>query len=86
MSLPEGKNVDIVHAKKVGGYKLNLSFSDGSERLVDFEPFLQTSRNPMIRSYLDPKKFAHFTIEHGNLLWDDYGLCFPIADLYENRI
>ena len=40
----------------------------------------------MIRAYLDPEKFADFTLKYGNLMWDDYGLCFPIADLYENNI
>jgi hypothetical protein len=40
----------------------------------------------MIRAYLDPKRFANFKIEYGDLVWDDYGLCFPISDLYENRI
>lgn len=86
MRLSEGQAIDIIGARKVGTYKLDLSFSDGAERVVDFEPFLKASRNPMIRAYLDPEKFAHFTIEHGNLLWDDYGLCFPFADLYDNRI
>jgi len=40
----------------------------------------------MIRAYLDPKRFANIKIEYGDLVWDDYGLCFPISDLYENRI
>jgi hypothetical protein len=86
MRLSEGTAIDIVHAERVADYKLRLSFSDGIERVVDFEPFLHWSRNPMIRAYLDPQKFANFTLEYGNLIWDDYGLCFPIADLYENNI
>jgi hypothetical protein len=86
MRLSEGTAIDIVRAEQVTDYKLRLSFSDGVERMVDFEPFLRRSRNPMIRAYLDPQKFANFTLEYGNLIWDDYGLCFPIADLYENTI
>ena len=78
--------VDIVQAELLSGYKVRLCFSDGAERVIDFEPFLQRSRNPMIRDYLDPEKFAKFRIEAGDLIWDDYDLCFPIADLYENRI
>jgi len=84
--LAEGAIVDIVQVERVADYKLKLHFSDGFERVIDFEPFLRESRNPMIRAYLDPKQFANFRLEHGDLLWDDYGLCFPIADLYENRI
>jgi hypothetical protein len=86
MRLSEGTAIDIVHAEQVAAYKLRLSFSDGIERVVDFEPFLRRSRNPLIRVYLNPQKFANFTLEYGNLMWDDYGLCFPIADLYENNI
>jgi hypothetical protein len=86
MMLSEGAVIDIVRVEQVSDYKLKLSFSDGVERVIDFEPFLRRSRNPMIRAYLDPRKFADFRLEYGNLMWDDYGLCFPIADLYENNI
>jgi hypothetical protein len=86
MMLSEDAVIEIVRAEYVSGYRLKLSFSDGKERVIDFEPFLRKSRNPLIREYLDPKKFANFRLEYGDLIWDDYGLCFPIADLYENRI
>jgi hypothetical protein len=86
MRLAEGTVIDILQAARLADYKLKLSFSDGVERVIDFEPFLRRSSNPMIRAYLDQRKFANFRLEHGNLIWDDYGLCFPIADLYENNI
>jgi hypothetical protein len=25
-------------------------------------------------------------LEHGDLVWGDFDLCFPIMDLYENQI
>ena len=84
--LPDDAVVDIVEAEQVSDYELRLSFSDGTQQVVDFEPFLRASRNPMIRGYLEPNRFANFRVEYGELVWDDYGLCFPIADLYENRI
>ena len=86
MTLAEGTAIDVVRVERGSGYKLRLSFSDGVERVIDFEPFLRRSRNPMIRAYLDPRKFANFRLAYGNLMWDDYDLCFPIADLYENNI
>src|SRR5438132_1343607 len=82
VTLPTDAVIDIVGAEQVSGYKLTLSFSDGTQRVVDFEPFLRSSRNPMIRAYLEPNRFANFRVEYGDLIWDDYGLCFPIADLY----
>jgi hypothetical protein len=86
MRLSEGAEIDIVRVEQVSDYELKLSFSDGGERVIDFEPFLRSSRNPLICAYLDPGKFADFTREYGNLMWDDYGLCFPIVDLYENTV
>jgi len=78
--------LNVVDAEYAGGYKLNLRFSDGKEHEVDFEPFLSESLNPMIRAYLQPDLFKRFTIEYGDLNWNDYDLCFPVADLYEGRI
>ena len=86
MILADDAVIDIVAADQVSDYELRLTFSDDTERVVDFEPFLRNSRNPMIREYLDPSKFANFRVEYGDLVWDDYGLCFPTADLYEDKI
>ena len=85
VALTDG-GVAIVGVERVSEYELRLRFSDGVERVIDFEPFLQGSGNPLIRAYLNQKKLGNFRLEHGDLLWDDYGLCFPIADLYEGRI
>ena len=86
MRLAEGAVIDIVRVEQMSDYELKLSFSDGVERVIDFAPFLRSSRNPLIHAFLDPHKFADFTLEYGNLMWADYGLCFPIANLYENTI
>lgn len=69
-----------------GDYCLHLSFNDGAEREVDFLPFLSTTRHPALRTFLDPVRFASYRLEYGELLWGDYELCFPIADLYDNRL
>ncbi len=86
MRLAEGMEIAIEAAEYVEGYKLNLWFSDGTERIVDLEDFLSKSSNPMIKKYLDKEEFKGFTIEYGDLFWNDYDLCFPIADLYEGSI
>ncbi len=84
--LAENVVLEIKIAEYVEGYKLRLLFSDNKERIVDFEPFLQTSLNSMIQKYLNLDHFKNFTVKHGDLFWNDYDLCFPIADLYEGRI
>jgi hypothetical protein len=86
MSLLKGAIINIQSAERIADYKLRLTFSDGAERTIDFEPFLRASSNPQIRAYLDAVRFASFRIEDGDLIWDDYGLCFPIADLYEDKV
>jgi hypothetical protein len=82
----ENAIVDIKMAEYIGGYKLHLLFTDNMEREVDFESFLSSSSNPMIRKYLNPDDFRKFTVEYGDLIWNDYDLCFPIADLYEGSV
>jgi hypothetical protein len=59
---------------------------DGTQRVVDFGPFLRQLRHPLIQAYLAPAAFARFAVKDGDLVWDDYDLCFPIADLYEGRV
>lgn len=86
MILSENSIVDIKKAEYLGGYRLRLIFTDNMEQMIDFAPFLSSSTNPMIKKYLNPDEFKKFTIEYGDLIWNDYDLCFPIADLYEGRI
>jgi hypothetical protein len=84
--LPEKAVIEIVSVVYVNGYKLEITFNDDHVQVVDFEPFLRGSLNPLIRKYLDPVQFQQFTVENGDLQWNDFDLCFPIADLYENRL
>jgi hypothetical protein len=86
MTLPDNAVIFVDRAEHAGDFKLHLFFNDGTDRVVDFGPFLHNSRNPLIRAYLDPARFARFRIESGDLLWGDYDLCFPIADLYDGRV
>ncbi len=78
--------IDVIDARFVEPYRVAITFSDSLAQTVDFGPFLQNSLNPHIRKYLDLSLFADFTVEHGDLHWHGYELCFPIADLYEDRI
>lgn len=86
MMLAKNAVINITLVEYVEDYKLHLVFSDNEERIVDFEPFLQKSSNPMIRKYLELENFKHFTVKYGDLFWNDYDLCFPIANLYDGRI
>ena len=52
--------LDLKEAQYYKGYQLRLQFSDRTERLVDFEPFLRRSKHPQIQSYLNPDQFKQF--------------------------
>ena len=80
------KPIAIIEARALSDYRLALQFDDGHVQEVDFMPFLSASHHPAIRAFLDPARFATYRIEYGDLIWGDYELCFPIADLYENRL
>lgn len=75
----------VMSAIRLDGYKLQIRFSDGKETVVDFESFLNSSTNPHIRKYLDNERFDGFEVTEGDLHWNDYDLCFPVEDLYENK-
>lgn len=76
----------IDSAKYLSDYAIRIIFSDGNEKLVDFKPFLSKSLHPSIKRYLDENKFSNFSLNDGNLNWNDYELIFPISDLYKGRI
>jgi hypothetical protein len=78
--------ISIINAEYTGEYKVKLTFSDRVKREVDLSAFLNSAKNPMARKYLDKKLFRNFKIEYGDIIWNDYEMCFPIWDLYEGKV
>ena len=78
--------ISIKEAKYKGDYQIDIVFSDGVNKIVDFVGFLKNSKNPMTKKYLDKKQFKSFSLENGEIVWNDYELCFPIWDLYKGKI
>ena len=78
--------VEIKSAKYIGDYAICISFSDKTERSVDFKAFLVKSIHPSISKYLNESLFKQFEIINGNLNWNDYDLIFPVHQLYEGEI
>ncbi len=82
----EGIIISIVEAKYIGDFAIRLNFNDGHMQLVDFKPFMEKTTHPDIKKYYNEEYFKDFQIIDGNLDWNDFELCFPIGDLYENNI
>ncbi len=77
----------VESADLVGPHRLRLRFADGTERAVDFEPFLRArAGHPALAPYLDPATFARFRIEQGSVIWGDYDLLFAPATLYRGTL
>jgi len=78
--------ISIQKAEYKGDYKIHFLFSDGVEKSVDFSNFLKNAKNPMTKKYLDKKLFQSFSLEYGDINWNDFELCFPLWDLYKGKI
>jgi len=78
--------ISIKKAEYKGEYKIIFTFSDGVERLIDFSVFLKNAKNPMTKKYIDKKLFEKFYISYGDIIWNDYDMCFPVWDLHEGKL
>lgn len=75
--------ISIINAEYIKDYKINFLFSDGVVRIIDFTNFLQKAKNPLTRKYLNKQLFKSYSIEYGDIIWNDYEMCFQIWDLHE---
>ena len=82
----ETKYLRITNAEYLSGYKILLTFNDGLVRVMDFEPFLRKAMNPDITKYRQLRNFKKFHLHYGDLVWGDYEMIFPIADLHRGEI
>lgn len=78
--------ISIHKAEYIGEYKIKFTFSDGVVRPIGFSGFLANARNPMTKKYLDKVLFSKSRIEYGDIIWNDYEMCFPIWDLHQGEI
>ena len=78
--------VSIQKADYLGEYRINFQFSDGIKKTIDFGEFLKKAKNPMTKKYQDKQLFQSNPIEYGDIIWNDYEMCFPIWDLHEGQI
>ena len=80
------QEIYVADAEYLGNYVIRIHFNTNETRVVDFKAFLIRARHPSVKKYQDEQLFRDFTIQNGNLSWNDYELAFPVADLYENTI
>lgn len=82
----ENDVIDIISAEYVDNHRIKFSFSDGHKQIVDFGPFIKKSLHPSVRKYLKIELFKQFEIIGGGVGWNDYEMCYPLEDLYNDTI
>jgi hypothetical protein len=60
--------IDVVGLRRLGGYKLEIEFSDGTVGVRDFA-FVKDKSGSMVEPLKDPAYFANVFIEDGALTW-----------------
>ena len=71
---------DLISAKALDGYKLDLVFADGKRGVFDCEPYMQYEFMEDVR---EPSKFAAVMVDHGTASWPGGEDLCP-DDLYAN--
>jgi hypothetical protein len=82
----EVDEIVIQSASYISDYAIKILFTNGIEKVVDFEAFLNKAIHPSIKKYLNKELFAIFQIVNGNLNWNNYDLIFPISELYDGAV
>jgi hypothetical protein len=70
--------IEVIVVRRLGGFKLELEFSDGTVGARDFESLLQRT-GPMIAPLKDPEYFGRVFLEDGALTWPNGYDWDPIA-------
>src|SRR5436309_6896310 len=70
--------IDVVGVERLGGYKLEIEFSDGTIGARDFS-FLLSRKGAMVEPLKDPAYFARVFIDDGALTWPNGYDWDPIA-------
>ncbi|MCX6154614.1 MAG: DUF2442 domain-containing protein [Candidatus Kapabacteria bacterium] len=76
------KSPKIIDAKYLEEYKLLLLFKNKSSKTVDFSEFLKNSHYPNEKRYLEKEKILQFKVDYGDLIWNDFDMCFQAKNLY----
>ena len=75
--------LQVVRAEYAGNVSLRIYFSDGTSRIVDFEPYILNHPHPQYNRYIKPANFKKFSIEHGNVVWGkNWDMAFPVDALH----
>lgn len=61
------ENLTVVKAQHLGGYKILIWFSNGKQRIIDFEALFLKFAKGEFRTWILPSNFERFDVSNGNI-------------------
>ena len=81
------KYIYVTSAVYAGGLSLEIHFSDGTVRTVDFTDFFMKHPHPMHNRFAEPRNFRKFALRDGNVVWGKNGAMeFHVEALYAGNL
>ncbi len=74
----------VISARNLSGYRLFLTFNDGSQRIFDFEPLIE--QYPVFASLRDKDVFDRFDLDGWTVTWLQGNIDIAPEYLYENSV
>ncbi len=75
--------MQIVNVLYLDNYKLQVFFSNGENKIADFDVFLTKSVNPSISKFLNKSKFKKVKIDNGFLSWNNGEMEISALSVYD---
>ena len=81
------KCIYVTSAVYAGGLSIEVHFSDGTVRVVDFTEFFRRHPHPQHNRFAEPRNFRKFTLRDGNVIWGkNADMEFPVGALYAGNL
>jgi hypothetical protein len=83
---PTKKDLSIIKANFLVDYNVLLSFSNGKQKIINFQPLFLKYAKGHYSKYLSQTLFAKFQVVNGNIFWGkNEDIIFPVSFVYNNR-
>jgi hypothetical protein len=63
--------LNVIDAKYISGYKIDLKFNNGQQYIVDLEPILVKEKRKIFQKLKDPEYFKNYKIKYNTINWQN---------------
>lgn len=76
----------VVKASYLGSHQILIWFSNGKQRIVNFEPLFLKFAKGEYTFWYHPSNFKKFQVDNGNIFWGtNEEVIFPVSFLYKSK-